>query len=42
MSAAEAIQGLDEISGHGSAAAIDALRQQLIDDGELAEEDGVE
>lgn len=42
MSAAEATQGLDEISGHGAFAAIDALRRQLIDDGELAEENGAE
>ena len=34
MSAAEAIEGLESISGHGSAAAIDALRQRLIDEGE--------
>ena len=38
MTAAEAIQGLEEISGHGALAAIDALRRQLIDDGEITEE----
>ena len=39
MTAAEAIQGLAEISGHGAFAAIDALRRQLIDDGEITEDD---
>lgn len=42
MTAAEAIQGLEEISGHGSVGAIDALRRQLIDDGEIVEEDDAE
>lgn len=37
MNAAEAIQGLEEISGHGSGRAVAALRKELIGNGELEE-----
>lgn len=37
MTAEDAINGLSEISGHGAYAAIDALRERLIRDGEIEE-----
>lgn len=37
MNGADAIDGLEEINGHGSAAAIDALRKLLVEYGELEE-----
>lgn len=37
LSAAEAIEGLQTLSGHGSGAAIAALRKELIAQGDLAD-----